>query len=137
LSAHKPPGPNAVIPLLQGYYGATLLFALADAAFGWSLRVVALDGHPGLKFGYYALCLAAAGVSWRRPSLIRPVTLVESSVNIALLVSGLLLSYLRSIDAVVAGEPPLLTSREVLNFIISAAALTLAFYSSQAVRQRR
>jgi hypothetical protein len=123
------------ISLLQGYYAATLLFALGDA-FGWSLRVVALDGHPSLKSGYYALCLAAAAVSWGRPALIRPIALVESSINIALLLSGLLLSYLGSIDAVAAGAPPLLTPRQLLNFAISAAALTFAFYSSQMGRER-
>jgi hypothetical protein len=99
-----------LIPLpervVTAYYWLTPLFWAADALFGWNVRAAALEGHPGWKALYYLLCLGCGALVWARPTLTRLVGVAESSVNLLLLVLGMLLPYFQLIDRIPAGEFP-------------------------------
>ncbi len=117
--------------LVLGYYLATPLFVLLDGAFGANVRIAALDGEPGWKYAYYALCLVCAGAVWsgvRRSTLL---ALAECSVNILLLCLGVLLPQYRLAEAILEGgtvENPLALGH-VVNFAIAAGIWTLVFHA--------
>jgi hypothetical protein len=113
------------------YYLATPAFALCDWIFDWNVRVAALDGHPALKNSYYAICTAAGVLTYWRPSLSRVVGLAESSVNILLLVLGVMLPYYSLIGSF-NGEQAFMpfTPARVLNFLISGFMWVRVFYES-------
>jgi hypothetical protein len=117
--------------LTAAYYLATPAFALCDWIFHWNVRVAALDGRPGLKNSYYAVCTAAGVLTYWRPSLSRVVGRVESSVNILLLVLGVMLPYYSLIGSF-NGEQAFMpfTPARVLNFLISGFIWVRVFYES-------
>jgi len=117
--------------LTSAYYLATPAFALCDWIFHWNVRVAALDGRPALKNAYYAVCTAAGALTYWKPSLSRVVGLVESSVNILLLVLGVMLPYYSLIGSF-NGEQAFMpfTPARVLNFLISGFMWVRVFYES-------
>lgn len=90
-----PPAGTALRDPIAWYYLATPIFLLMDLVWGVSVRVSALDDTPGLKLGYYALCLACGGVMAMRPKLSGVVGVAESSVNVLLI----MLPYFRMLQA--------------------------------------
>jgi len=113
------------------YYLATPVFALCDWIFHLNVRVAALDGQPALKNSYYAICTAAGALTYWKPSLSRVVGLAESSVNILLLVLGVMLPYYSLIGSF-NGEQAFMpfTPARVLNFLISGFMWVRVFYGS-------
>jgi len=111
------------------YYAATVLFALADGLAGANVRAVGFAAWPELRALYYLACGACWLVVWRAPAWSAPVTLVESSVNVGVLVLSVMAPYyalaLEAEPGAVAGLPQLM-----INFMISGSAGTLAFYQS-------
>ena len=53
--------------LVRTYYLGTPLFLILDLLGKVNIRVAALEGRPGLRLAYYALCAGCAFVTWRRP----------------------------------------------------------------------
>lgn len=129
-AAGRAPAPGR-IDLTSAYYLATPLFALADWIFRWNVRVAALDGQPGLKNAYYAVCTAAGIAIYLKPSLSRMVGLAESSVNILLLILGLMLPYWSLVGNFTGEERfvPFSVSR-IVNFLISGFMWVKVFYGS-------
>ncbi len=124
------PRPTVVTIL---YYLATPLFALLDWIFGWNVRAAGLAGEPAWKNVYYAICTGAGVLTALRPSLSRFVGLAESSINIFLLILGVLLPYWAAINqaaegASVAGVP--FTFTRLLNFMISGFMWIHVFHQS-------
>ena len=116
-----------------GYYLATPLFALLDWIFGWNVRAAGLAGQPGLRSAYYVVCTGAGVITALRPSLSRIVGLAESSVNIFLLILGVLLPYwtmigLAAEGASVSAVP--FTFNRILNFLISGFMWIHVFHQS-------
>jgi hypothetical protein len=107
------------------YYWLTPIFWILDGAFGWNVRAAALEGEPGLKLLYYLFCLGCGGAIWLWPAVTRIVGLTEASVNILLLVLGVLLPYFRLIDQLAASqaivEPLRFGPLEALSFLFAGA----------------
>ena len=122
--------------LLQYYYLATPTFIVMDAVFGANIRVAALEHYPFLKYAYYLVCIGC-GVVMRVEPRLSPVTaLIESSVNIFLLVLGLLAPYYHLISQLSSErmvEADVITSQLVTNFIISGTVWGISFSSNPLV----
>ncbi len=117
---------------LRAYYLATPLFLLFDLAWGLNVRAVALEQLPTAKYGYYAFCLACGVATMKWPGWSGPVGFAESSVNILLLILGVFLPYFAVIRAVSEGQAVTnpFTLRFLVNFVLSGAVWTIAFYRS-------
>ena len=113
------------------YYVLTVPFALVDWIFGENVRVVAFEGHPDLRTGYYVACIACAGVLHLRPTWSGLVTLGESTLNLTTLILSIFLPYYALIESVsrgeiLAGNP--ITPNLILNFVIAGSAAVAAFH---------
>jgi len=118
--------------ILEGYYLATPLFLLADLYLSTPIRVAALGDSPW-RWPYYAFAFGCGFVCHFRPSLAPVVGMTESSLNLFLLLLGILLPVWGLPDAFLAGEPlrgPF-DQVSVVNFILSGAVFITAFHRSR------
>lgn len=118
--------------LLRYYFDATPLFALADWLLGVNIRAVAFEGHPRLRAGYYAACVAGSVALHWRPEWSETLGLADSSINIALLCVSILAPYYALADQIGAGQTPgnPYTPSFVINSLISLTIWTIAFYGA-------
>jgi hypothetical protein len=128
--------------LITFYYLLTPLFWLADAAFGASLRVAALDGFPFWKVMYYLFCFACGVAMWKHPSWTGVIGLGEASLNILTLVLGFVVPYFRMVDQLAAGEAGIETSflspARATGLLVSGLVWVASFHLHLAmVRSRR
>jgi hypothetical protein len=132
------PGPAplqpSAVPLHwpQIYYSLTLVFALVDWTMGANIRAVGLDHAPVMRAGYYGACLLCAVGIHYRPRWGTPIALVESSLNVGILIISVFLAYYGMVDTI---EGPgsftnPIDGRFMLNFLIAGGAGTAAFYQS-------
>ncbi len=115
-----------------GYYLATPLFAILDLAFGVNVRAAGLQGMPSLRTFYYGVCTVAGVVTFYRPALSWIVGLAESSINILILILGVLLPYyalFQQVEGDRAFRSPFSASH-VMNFLISGLMWVNVFYRS-------
>ena len=131
--AFAPPG-SAPAPLQwpQVYYSLTLVFALIDWTLGANVRAVGLDNAPGMRAGYYGLCLLCAVFIHYRPEWAAPVTLLDSSLNVGVLILSVFVAYYGMVDTIEGPEPFVnpINGRFMLNFLISGGVGTVVFYQS-------
>ena len=123
----------------QVYYSLTLVFALVDWTLGTNVRAVGLDDAPVMRAGYYGLCLMCAVVIHYRPEWAAPITLLDSSLNVGVLILSVFVAYYGMIDNIAGPEPftnPI-NSRFMLNFMISGGAGTVVFYQSLSALEGR
>jgi hypothetical protein len=122
--------------ILGGYYLASVAFLVLDLVAGWNVRVSALNGAPAFKYLYYTGCFGCGIFIFKRPRSAPLVTLLESSLNLALLLVGLVLAYWGSFDAILDPEAPqvFLTSGQVLNVTLSGSALVGGIYTNSLLR---
>ena len=114
---------------LRGYYFGTPLFLLADTLLGLNLRISGLQ-TPAYRFAYYGFCMLCALLLWYRPRLSPLVGIGESSLNLAILMLGVMLPILRpELDG--SGAVIGLQGANIINFILSGGVLLTIFYSSQ------
>lgn len=117
--------------IVAAYYWLTPLFWAADVVFGASFRAAALEGNPAAKTVYYLFCFACGIAIWARPALTGLIGLTEASIQILLLVLGVLLPYFRLIDRLAAGQagiaPHPFGLGEALSFLLAGAVLTISF----------
>lgn len=78
---------------LLSYYGATPVFILTDAFWGWNLRTSSLLGERG-RILYYAGCLAVFFLCRRWPAWTPFLALGESFTNVVLCSAALLVPML-------------------------------------------
>ena len=130
----KRPTPKA---LLEFYYLATPLFLLVDVVLSAPIRVASLD-QLGLRWLYYGGLMVLALVMQARPSLGPVIGLVESSVNLLLLVLSILLPIWGMLDqAATGGALSLdLTPWKLLNVALSGPILVLAIKQSEWALQK-
>lgn len=115
--------------LVAGYYLATPLFAVVDLAAGAPVRVSGV--LPGWGRGaYYAVLLLLGFLCRARPAATPWVGMAESSVNIFLLLLGILLPVWSMTDAVLAGAPLRggLTPAAAGNALLAGGALVMSFH---------
>ena len=115
--------------LVLGYYLATPLFLVLDGVFGASVRVAALDGEPGWKLAYYALCCVCAGAVWSGFRGSALLTLGECSVNILLLCLGVLLAPYRLAESLPDGGSAENPMAMLLNFAIAGGIWSIVFHA--------
>jgi hypothetical protein len=119
---------------LSVYYIATPLFAWADWL-GFNVRAVGLAGHPEWRIGYYVACTAIGLGTVSRPSWSPLLGVLESAVNILLLVLAVLAPYYDTIEVLSHGGTPAgpaLTPGFFLNFLLSAGVGLTEFRRAQA-----
>jgi len=117
--------------LVATYYWLTPVFWALDVFFGANLRAAAFEGHSGWKAAYYLFCLGCGVALWLRPSWTRLVGLTESSLNILVLILGVMVPYFQLIDRLAASEavidPSPFTIEKALSLVLSGAIGAIAF----------
>jgi hypothetical protein len=118
------------------YYLGTIGFLLVDLLFGWNIRVAALENLPLLKYCWYGGLVGCGLYIRMRPERSAMVALIESSVNLALLLGGIMLTYYSAVDAALAGsfDGVALTPASLVNAGISGFALVGGIYSNPLMR---
>lgn len=119
--------------LLAGYYLATPIFAVVDAAAGAPVRVSGFLPGWG-RAAYYAALLVLGLLCRARPAAAPWVGMAESSVNLLLLLLGILLPVWSMTDAVLAGGPMEgagLTPLAAGNALLAGGALVVSFHRHQ------
>jgi hypothetical protein len=120
------------IDWLWTYYAATPLFAIADWICGANVRAAAFAEAPGMRAGYYLLCIACFGLVHARPTWGGLVAILECSLNLLLLILSLLLPYYAAMEAAFAGEAirSPITTGLVFNFLIAGSVWVAVFYGA-------
>ena len=121
------------ICLLWGYYLATPLFLVFELVWDISIRVPFFFTVESYRYLYYAVCFVFGVVCFFVPKITPFVALVESSVNIVLLIVGYVTIMLDTTMS--AGElatvPAELTLKGVMSFALTGVIWITAFYHSQ------
>lgn len=99
---------------------------------GANVRAVGLDHAPVLRAGYYGACLLCAVAIHYQPQRGALITLVESSLNVGILIVAVFAAYYGMIETIEGPEPFVnpINGRFMLNFFIAGGAGTVAFYQS-------
>lgn len=128
---------SARLQLLRGYYLATPLFLVADIAWGWNVRVAGLEGSPGWRISYYLVCFGLGALAWMKPERADLVGLVESGVNLAILIVGTYVAYWGIIDQVLADQPIVnpFTTERITNLVLAGSVLSVSYYGNPLVRR--
>ena len=117
--------------LVAIYYWLTPAFWVLDVFFGANLRTAALEGHSGWKATYYLFCLGCGVALWLRPAWTRLVGITEASLNILVLILGVMVPYFQLIDRLAASEavidPSPFTIEKALSLVLSGAIGAIAF----------
>jgi hypothetical protein len=123
---------NLANKLLLGYYVATLAFAALDAGWHVNVRLAFLDGAPGWRAVYYAVCIGCAGMMLWRPDLSVLVGGVEGIVTLTALILNL-----ATRSMMIAGDAfrPV-TIEEVVNFLIAGTFAYVAWSRGIAALRR-
>lgn len=120
------------VHFFQYYYYLTPLFFIADFLWDQSFRVAGL-GDPVYRHYYYGFCLACAMVCYLTPRLSSLVTLFESSINMAILVLGIMLPVINAGNTLEAGGSEIgLSVQRLINFIFAGSLICYSFYNSLA-----
>lgn len=124
--------------VLTAYYLATPLFVVPDVVFSLPVRAAGIPS-PGARWAYYALLLALGLVCRRWPDAAPWTGMAESAVNILLLILAVMIPIWSMPDAALAGEPlpDPFGAVSVFTFILSGAALVVAFHGHQRRALRR
>ncbi len=124
--------------LFQFYYLATPIFVLVDIIYGTNIRVAALEQYPVLKYLYYILCMGCAVATRAIPRLSAVVALIESSVNILLLILGVFIPYYQLIQQLMSNqtvvENKVITTEIMTNFMISGTIWVISFFRNPLIR---
>ena len=116
--------------ILSKYYLATPAFMLVEWLAGLNLRVSIPWGGDLLTYLYMAACFVLGGFILKKPSYLNLFALIESSVNLFLLV----LSVYLPIIAVTGGPGEAGTFTfgiaELIHFVIVGSILLYVFYSN-------
>ncbi len=116
--------------LISYYYFSTPLFMLLDFLWGYELRLSERLNSPQ-QFGYYGFCLFCAWICWYKPRSHHFVALLESSLNLTLLLSAVLIM---PYDNIIEGKTVShlgLSMENILPYLFSASILILAFKQAE------
>jgi hypothetical protein len=117
--------------LLNFYYVLTPLFLLMELIWGVRIRVPFILASAELRYGYYGMCFLFGVLCYFRKKLTPVVAIFESTINIALLISGFYLTILSSGIDFATGEideaPEAVTYKGVIGFVLALAIWMIAF----------
>ena len=122
----------AFVRLLQLYYLITPIFLIVDLL-GAPIRMAALTQN--WRVGYYVAAFVLGMIMRRRPALAAPLGLLESSLNILLLVLSIMLPIWAVYDQALAGAPLELGlgPATFVNFLLAAPIAVVTFRRRQAL----
>ena len=120
------------------YFYITPLFILLDFIFGINVRVSALETMPTYKNLYYGFCILCGICMYIIPRYSAIVALLESSINIMMLVLGVFLPYIRTLTALMddvlgadfKAMEESLKVQPMVNLFIVASCLIFTFRAS-------
>ncbi|HBC56915.1 MAG TPA: hypothetical protein DCZ03_07105 [Gammaproteobacteria bacterium] len=121
--------------LISYYYFGTPLFMLLDLLWGYEIRLSETLSAPQ-QIAYYGFCVFCAWVCWYKPRFHHFAALVESSVNLTLLLGTVLLV---RYDNIIDGKdmPHVgLTMENILPFLLSASILIMVFKQAESGLQK-
>ena len=116
--------PDRILPI---YYAATLVFLLLDYGAGLNVRIAFLEPWPVARAGYYGVCFACLALMIWRPAWTTLIGTFESLVTMIALIFSVALRVMIPNDAIFAENVEILTSSQVINFIISGYIAYLAW----------
>ena len=123
--------------MLSLYYLATPAFLLGDLGLGLNLRVGYLNAYPGLKYAYYGGCFLVGLLSLRRSAtFLAAASLVETTLNISLLILSVMIPVLQFPMVILAGGTPVLPFSPLFfcNFGLAGTFFLVSFYQNPIVR---
>lgn len=109
------------------YYVATALFLLLDVVFDINVRIAFLEGHVGLRAGYYGVCFVCLALVFTRPPWTTIVGAFESLVTLIGLILSFGMRVVLASDAALDGRTPYVSIQEVGNFLLSGSVAYLAW----------
>jgi len=112
------------------YYLLTPMFLVADLFFGVAVRVSLVE--PRLRYLYYLVCFGAGILGRLVPRFAPMIGLVESSLNLALLMVGIMLPVFLApgLDPEV-GQMVVANGERLGNFLLAGGMLILGFQASR------
>jgi len=125
--------------IIQAYYWGTPGFLLLDLLLGFNVRVAGFIDRPGARFAYYAFCFVCMGITTWRPRFSSLVGVLESSINLMLLILGILVPIYSLPTTFESGglEAFPITMQHVLNFLIAGGVCVLSIYRGMWTIHRR
>jgi hypothetical protein len=116
---------------IRRYYLVTPLFFLLDSLFGYSFRISGLP-QPGYRYAWYGFCLLCALGCYAAARFSALIAIVESSVNLLILLASVLLPIVYLGDLGEESVPVIgLNGDNILNFLLTGGILLSVFYSAQ------
>jgi len=113
--------------ILPWYYAATLVFLLLDFFGSVNVRVAFLDTLPAARVAYYGICFACLGLMIWRPAWTTLIGTFESLVTMIALIFGMALRVMVPNDAIVEENIAIVTSEQLVNFIIAGSIAYLSW----------
>lgn len=113
--------------ILAWYYAATAVFLVLDYSLGVNVRIAFLEPWPAARLGYYAVCFTCLGLVLWRPRWATLIGTFESLVTLVALILSMALRVMIPIDAIFAENAPIVTYREIINFVIAGSVAYLAW----------
>jgi hypothetical protein len=123
---------------LQLYYLATPAFFLLDWLGGIRLRVPLPEEFP-YRWAYYAFCAVCALICMGRVRLSPLVGLVESTLCILMLITGVMWPLYEAMNAVPEGRPMpefVFSWQQLAGFCLSGTVFCVSFYRNEAALRR-
>lgn len=113
--------------ILLSYYGATLVFLLLDIVFGLSIRIAFLDTNTAFKMAYYGFCVACFLLMVWKPNFTILIGAAESLVTLVALIVVMGLRVMVPTDQVLESGAGIVTTPELLNFVIAGGIAYIAW----------
>ena len=113
--------------LIVFYYGATALFLLLDYGLDVNVRVAFLDGMPGFRLAYYAVCFACLGLALWRPAWTTVIGAVESLATLVALIINMGTRAILTTDLMLETGTGIVTMSEIVNFLLAGTAAYVSF----------
>jgi len=116
---------------LKLYYYITPLFLLIDLLWEQVFRVAGFN-DPIYRYYYYGVCTFCALVCYLKPRFLTLITLMESSVNMMILIFSVMLPIFSAGNMLENGNNEIgLSGQRLINFILMGSLISYSFYSSQ------
>lgn len=109
------------------YYAATLLFLALDYLAGFNVRLAFLESAPVARAAYYGVCFFCLALMLWRPAWTTLISAFESLVTLIALIFGMAMRSMIVTDAMIETGQGIVTTEEVMNFLISGSAAYFAW----------
>lgn len=113
--------------VLALYYFATFGFLLLDYGLGVNVRVAFLEARPDLRAAYYGFCLICLVALLLRPSWTVLIGTFETMVTLIALILSMAIRVMVPSDAIIEENIGIVTSQEIINFLIGGFAAYFAW----------